>query len=155
MYAIRSYYDSFSIPSYVSKVNDYLYINLNLDKMVENNIIKPDRTIPIENDYCKTYKLTCRLKIPEGYTINQIPKPAIFKSNAAVFSAEYQKENDTFVITSYSIHYTKLYEIRSLEKPFKKQHLSFKNQTHLLIKNSLKKLNNKLIDSSLFNISYK
>ncbi len=90
---------SFSIPSYVSKVNDYLYINLNLDKMVENNIIKPDRTIPIENDYCKTYKLTCRLKIPEGYTINQIPKPAIFKSNAAVFSAEYQKENDTLVYT--------------------------------------------------------
>jgi len=64
----------FEIPGYGKKIGDAYYLNLNLEKLLENQAIDTARRkIPKEHDFLYTIKQCHILDIPAGYTVSYQP----------------------------------------------------------------------------------
>ncbi len=67
---------------YIQKTNvdtgeEFIYINPMIDKQFTENPFRTEtRTFPINFDYLTTYMQVIEIKIPEGYVVDEMPKPA-------------------------------------------------------------------------------
>ena len=67
---------------YIQKTNvdtgeEFIYINPMIDKQFTENPFRTEtRTFPINFDYLTTYMQIVEIKIPEGYVVDEMPKPA-------------------------------------------------------------------------------
>jgi hypothetical protein len=72
---------------YTQKTNvdtgeDFIYINPLMDKLyTENPFHTETRVYPIDFDYLKTYMQIVEIEIPEGYVVDEVPKPAKIMMN--------------------------------------------------------------------------
>jgi len=85
---------SFSVPDYVKKFNDKLYVNLNLSTPYSKMDIDRESKLYamfVERNSRIVIKNT--LEIPAGYTVTYIPDPADFENNQFGFKANYSLEN--------------------------------------------------------------
>ncbi len=67
---------SFDVPQYAYADGDQLFINLNLEKVMDDFKIKDDREHPFEYRYAYKIIRKYSLQIPEGYTATYIPEDA-------------------------------------------------------------------------------
>ena len=97
---------TFSIQSYYQQIGDEIYINLNLDKPYNNDIIDKERKLPLENDYKYSNRNHYQFSIPEGYKIEYIPENQSFENDLIGFSIKYTLEEDEIILTTeYKINY--------------------------------------------------
>ena len=80
----------FNLPNYISVRNDNIYINLNLDKTLQDINIKPERTQPIEREYTILKKIVCVFQIPEGFEIQKMPEESKYQNVKYSFTLKYQ-----------------------------------------------------------------
>lgn len=88
---------AFSIPSYVKKVNNKLYLNLNLTKKLYNTKIDScnHRIYNEFIQYAWNQSYYYNVAIPKGYTVNYIPANSTYKSDLFSASIEYNIVNNT------------------------------------------------------------
>lgn len=91
---------NFEIPDYVKSIDDEMYINLNLEKLFNYTVIDTaKRKVAIENDFLMNIRQVHLLKIPEGYTIEHLPKDVAVSNNVVDFSIEYKQVNNEVIAT--------------------------------------------------------
>ena len=90
----------FEIPGVGKKIGKEYYINLNLEKLFENETIDIEkRKVPVSEDYTYTFKQYHILEIPAGYKVTYTPKDFIFENNLVALKIKYEIKNNT--ITAY------------------------------------------------------
>lgn len=88
----------FEIPNYYQQIGDEIYINLNLDKSYNNDIIEKERETSVENEYKYLFTSTQRFKIPIEYSLNSLPKDHFWKDDKFGFSIKYEIKDDLIVM---------------------------------------------------------
>lgn len=89
--AVVSY--SFNIADYARRVNNDIFINLNLDRSFSDS--KIDTTIryaPVVNDFQYSEVQITRFMIPEGYDISYIPEDDLIENDIITASFRYNRE---------------------------------------------------------------
>lgn len=88
----------FELPGYSKKIGSEYYINMNLEKILENQVIDVDkRKVPLENDYNYSIKEYHILNIPKGYTISYLPKNFSFENDLIKIDLYYKVENERII----------------------------------------------------------
>ena len=91
---------SFEIPDYVKTIGDEIYINLNLEKLIDNTPIDTaKRKVAIENDYLYVINQIHALKIPAGYEATYIPGNVSVSNDILDFSISYKKTGNEIFAT--------------------------------------------------------
>lgn len=68
--------EKLSFTKEVTFKNDHIYLNpMIFPHLTKNQFTKEERKLPVEFDYPYTFKLTTALSIPEGYQVEEAPKP--------------------------------------------------------------------------------
>lgn len=88
---------------YIQKTNadtgeEFIYINPMIDKQYTENPFRSEkREYPINFDYLKTYMQIVEIKIPEGYVVEELPKPGriVMNDNDIVLVYRIAEENNT------------------------------------------------------------
>jgi len=83
---------NFEIPDYAKSIADEIYINLNLEKLIDNAVIDTaKRKVAVENDYLYTINQVHTLTIPEGYETEYVPANVSITNDVLDFSINYKK----------------------------------------------------------------
>lgn len=88
----------FHIDDYITYVDSEIYINLSLVKTYHNQIIKPDRKVPMEMDYKFSANDVYYLEIPAGYEVEYMPPNAQFDTGLINFSVSYEQAGTTIQV---------------------------------------------------------
>lgn len=97
----------FEIPDYGKKAGNNYFINLNLEKQLENQTIDLEkRKVPIENEFKYIIRQHHILEIPEGYTISDIPKDFEIKTDYMSFKIVYKFDKKRIIATQELINKT-------------------------------------------------
>ena len=104
----------FTLPNYIRKVNEKIYVNMNYVKQLETDLIDiPKRELDVENDFPYYYEMTFRLKIPAGYTCTYLPEASNFKHDNFGFDFKYKQEkNEIVLVKRIEINYQVLPKIK-------------------------------------------
>jgi transglutaminase-like putative cysteine protease len=89
----------FNLPNYISFRNNNIYVNLNLDKTLQDINIKPERIQPIEREYTVLKKIVCVFQIPEGYEIQKVPEETKYQNDKYSFTLKYQLIGSKIVLS--------------------------------------------------------
>ncbi len=84
----------FEIDDYLSRTDDKIFVNLNLEKVLGGQKIEEDRKQPIEQDFCYSLSHNFELTIPEGYEIEFLPEDFEFSNDLLDVSINYLGEKD-------------------------------------------------------------
>jgi hypothetical protein len=88
----------FEIPGYGKKVGNEYYINLNLEKLFENQTIDTSkRRVAIEHDYKYIFKQYHILQIPENYTVSYKPDNFSFENDLVSIKITYEVKNGKLI----------------------------------------------------------
>lgn len=88
----------FEIPGYGKKVGNEYYINLNLEKLFENQTIDTaKRKVAIEHDYKYIFKQYHILQIPENYTVSYKPDNFTFENELVSIKITYEIKNGKII----------------------------------------------------------
>ena len=81
----------FDIPGYGKKVGDEYYINLNLEKIFEKQVIDTiKRKVPLEIEYNYLINESHILEIPKGYKVSYLPKDFAYNTDLASIKITYK-----------------------------------------------------------------
>ena len=81
--------ETFSFTKQCDTVNDLIYLHLgNLLPLTESPFKADTRSIPVEFSYAKNLNVSVSVTLPEGYVVEELPKPAIvnYEGGDIVFS---------------------------------------------------------------------
>jgi len=110
---------SFVIPSYIKKINDEMYINMNLNRDYSNSKIEIDKTkYDKKVDYKKQSEFITVLNIPEGYSVEYIPDNLSYDNNYFGFEIIYSLDKASKTLSQTRKMYFK--ELRIPRSEFKK-----------------------------------
>lgn len=85
---------NFEIPEYVKSIDDEIYLNLNLEKLFNTNILDSNkRKVAVENDFLHTIHQVHDLKIPDGYKLDYLPADFSIANELVEFSIRYKEQN--------------------------------------------------------------
>lgn len=90
----------FNIDNYITSSDNHLYVNLSLHKDYLPEKIKKDRELPIEIDYGFTKNYFYKLKIPENYEVEFLPKSLSFNKNGLSYQIKYIIIDDSIIYES-------------------------------------------------------
>jgi hypothetical protein len=89
----------FILDDYAKVMDNELYINLNLNKSLqEDKIDTTSQFSPIVNDFCYSEKYVTRFEIPDGYVIADIPENDTIRSDELVISFKYSQEGRSVIL---------------------------------------------------------
>jgi hypothetical protein len=92
---------SFTIEDYITTVGNELYINLVFDKHLMGATIDTAKySLPRENDYPYTYRSVNSFDIPQGYTLEYLPKDARFDGDLFGYNISYTRTGSKVTVTS-------------------------------------------------------
>jgi hypothetical protein len=102
----RVKYD-FRIMDYFQKIDDEIYINLNLNKDYYNAFINRDtRKVPRESDYKYVKYETISLDIPAGYQVEYLPENANYDGSLMGYTVGYEvKDNKVLYSKMFYLNY--------------------------------------------------
>ena len=88
----------FEIPGYGKKIGDEYYINLNLEKVFEKQVIDTNkRKVPLELEYNYLINEYHVLDIPKGYKVTYLPKDFNYDNDIASIKISYKIDNGKVV----------------------------------------------------------
>lgn len=95
---ITIHYD-FTLPNYLQKFNNEIYLNLNLLKDYERDFIEIEkRKLDIEEDYQYTLSQHVQLAIPGDKDIVSVPQDISFQDKDFSFSINYKKDGQNLLL---------------------------------------------------------
>mgnify|MGYP000955486648 CR=1 FL=1 len=120
----------FELPDYITTNENSIYLNMNVERLLGDVQIKPDRWLPLEFDEPGIHKLVCILD-PTGNTVaGSLPENSSFSNPAFSFSQQYSQQGNTIMLCSEIINNCLLVEhdqislfadmISKLNKAYKK-----------------------------------
>jgi hypothetical protein len=80
---------TFILPDFITSANGNRYISLNVDRFLNQTVLKEDRQMPVESEMSLEYRMDCTLNIPKGYKIQRIPETAAFNNPLFGFNERY------------------------------------------------------------------
>jgi hypothetical protein len=83
----------FIIPDYVKVIGDEVYVNMQLSRTLENDLVEKSREQPIERDYKVQWENIVELDIPEGYSVSYLPAKSAFNNEEFSFEINYSIES--------------------------------------------------------------
>ncbi|MCX2743085.1 DUF3857 domain-containing protein [Mangrovivirga sp. M17] len=89
---------SFNLSDYYRNINDDIYINLNLDRAMDNFIFEKDRKLPYENRFRYTNKIVTILEKPEGYELSYLPENITFENDLLAFTISYNEMDGEIIM---------------------------------------------------------
>ncbi len=87
------------IEDYYRTIGNKVYINLNLEKNLVNDIIEDTRKLPIENEFKYVHENIAVLEIPEGYEVKNLPESVIYNNKVFGFDLSYQLQGNKIILT--------------------------------------------------------
>ncbi len=88
----------FEVPGFGKKVGNEYYINLNLEKLFENQVVDTaKRKVPIEHPYKFVLKQYHILQIPDGYTVSYKPQDFAIDNDLVSLKIQYEVKNGTII----------------------------------------------------------
>lgn len=88
----------FHVNDYITFVDSEIYVNLNLVKTYYNQVIMPDRKVPMEMEYKFSANDVYYLDIPEGYEIEYMPPDAHLDTGLVNFEISYERTESTIQV---------------------------------------------------------
>lgn len=92
---------SFTINEYVRRTEDEIYVNLNLDKRYQNELLDKNRKLSYQKDNKESIHSTVKLKIPKGYAVNFVPSNTSYKNEYFGFNISYTLGKDEIILNKY------------------------------------------------------
>lgn len=92
----------FVLPDYLTRANGNLYICMNLNRYVQHLMPNPDRWMPIEASMTADYRLVCKMPLPHGYRIKNIPANSGGDRPFFRFADEYSVNGEIIVLKSHT-----------------------------------------------------
>lgn len=90
----------FEIPDYSKKIGDNYFINLNLEKLMENQVIDIEkRKVPMEQEFEYIIRQHHILEIPDNYKLNYVPEDFKAENNLFSISIVYTREKNRIIAT--------------------------------------------------------
>lgn len=87
----------FSIGSYVQNIGSEIFVNPHLNRFFSELKTKDDRKFGVEYEYKRQFTYTNIFEIPEGYTVEYLPKNIEYKNDLISLSLTYKQVGDTFI----------------------------------------------------------
>lgn len=91
----------FEINDYLQKNGNDVYINMQLEKEYQNDLIEADREAPREFEYKNINKNVNVLEIPKGYKVSYLPTNSSYSDPMFGFKINYEVKNNTILYRSY------------------------------------------------------
>jgi len=91
----------FEINDYLQKNDNDVYINMQLEKEYQNDLLEPDREAPREFEYKNITKNINTLEVPEGYKVSYLPSNSSYYDPQFGFKINYEVKNNTIIYRSY------------------------------------------------------
>ncbi len=118
----------FTIDDYCNIINEEIYINLNLDKSYQELFIDTTKKwAPIENDFYCDEILVCTLDIPDGYSIDYLPKNYEFQNEFFSASIKYY-DNDQMIKMWFKIEFKFFFTLEAQVKEWNQMIKELKRQ---------------------------
>lgn len=94
----------FSIKDYCKEQGNEKYLNLNLDKLFMNSMIKEaGRDVPMAFKYNMSNEQTVILNLPTGYQLTYVPENVSFKQADFEFTIQYTREADKLICRQHTV----------------------------------------------------
>lgn len=91
---------AFKVEDYAKKIQNEIYINLNLDKHLQHaQLDTATRQLPVERDYKYNDKFIVVMEIPVGYQLNYVPENVTYHNDLFGFSINYTVKNNTITLS--------------------------------------------------------
>jgi hypothetical protein len=90
----------FELPDYTTSHNEAIYVNLNVERLFQEIILKPGRSTPLETETCYSHTLVCILEIPDGMKMVSIPDTASFSHPKFGFHTRYTRISNQVILTT-------------------------------------------------------
>ena len=88
----------YRVQDYVQRLDDELYVNLNLERPLATDRIDADqRRLPRYNEFAHTDRTRTELLIPAGYEVSYLPPAAQAQGDALGFKVSYERQGDRIV----------------------------------------------------------
>lgn len=91
---------NFDLENYVLKVDDEIFVNLNLDRAFENLLLEEDRKHEVELDFLSYNNTSYELEIPKDYTVSYLPKNTVFNNDLMEVEIKYEQKETKIVLTT-------------------------------------------------------
>ncbi|OWY18924.1 DUF3857 domain-containing protein [Sphingobacteriales bacterium UPWRP_1] len=90
---------NFTVPDYVTKAGDKIYVNLNLNRKYQQAAIdKKERKLDKEVEYQYVEDYSYSLQIPDGYELNYLPPNSTFNDPEFGYTATYTHQNGSVTL---------------------------------------------------------
>ena len=90
----------FKLENYVIKIDDEIFINLNLDRAYETFILEEDRKYKIELDFLLFNNSTYELEIPKNYAVSYLPPNTNFNNDLMEVEINYTAKENKIILTT-------------------------------------------------------
>jgi hypothetical protein len=91
---------TFVLPDFITHTNSTAYINLNLDRFLNDIILTADRDIPLESDMTMEYRYYCKLSLTNGYRVLKLPESTSYSKPNFGFHESYLMNDEYISISS-------------------------------------------------------
>lgn len=78
------------IDEYVAEAGDEIYVNMNLDKVLDNQKVPEHREQAIDLERTINYTKSYSLEIPQGYKVSYVPENASYRDGPYSFDIKYE-----------------------------------------------------------------
>lgn len=89
----------FKVEDYAKTIQNEIYVNLHLDKLLQHADLDSSRQLPVERDYKYTDKFMVNLAIPTGYKVSYLPQNMAFQNAYFGFTISYRTQNNSILLT--------------------------------------------------------
>jgi hypothetical protein len=90
----------FYVPGYMIRGNNQAYVNLYLNRFLQNTVIREDRWMPLESEMTLDHSYVCTLEIPEGYQVKHLPENSSFENPGFRFREYYNETEESVLLAS-------------------------------------------------------
>jgi len=91
---------NFELPDYITANSSSSYVNMNIQRYMNDTKLKADRWIPVELDTPFINRFVSILKIPDHTDIGNLPEISSFNQQGLNFSQQYSRAGNTIILTS-------------------------------------------------------
>jgi hypothetical protein len=90
----------FTLPDYITTNQGSYYINLNIERFMNDVQIKPDRWMPVDVETPFVHRFVSVLEIPENMALSTLPEPSSYEHTGFSFRQQYARSGNSVVVTT-------------------------------------------------------
>jgi hypothetical protein len=91
----------FSVPGYLVRTSRNSYINLYLNRFLQQLIIREDRWMPVESEMTLDHFYVCSMQVPGGFQVTKLPDGSVYENPGFSFHENYSGTGNQVVLKSH------------------------------------------------------